>query len=358
MNTIVIMAGGTGGHIYPALAVGIALRAQGVNVCWMGVRNGLEDELARRAGFEFDSIWIRGLWGKGLMHWLSLPLLLLISLAQSVVIILHRRPDLLLGMGGYVCGPGGMAAVILRRPLIIHESNAIAGLTNRLLAKVARRVLSGVEQSDFGDKAVYSGTPVRAEIIAAAAHKNVVESAGDRRLNLLVIGGSQGADALNRAMPMALAGMSQAECPNVMHQTGPNRVEKVRAAYVESGVKAQVAEYIDDMAGAYGWADMVVSRAGAMTIAELSVVGLAAVLVPYPHAARDHQRANAEVLSRRGAAIVCLENRGFESALRTEMQRLMADRDRVRELARRIRSTARTDATDVVLKHCLDVLSA
>ncbi len=356
MSTVVIMAGGTGGHIYPALAVGTELRARGVNVYWMGVRSGLEDQLARTAGIEFDAIRVKGLWGKGLMRWMTLPLWISISLWQSVGIILNRRPDLMLGMGGYVCGPGGMAAAMLRRPLIIHESNAIAGLTNRILAFMAMRVLSGVEKSDLGQKAVFTGTPVRAEILAAAKHKPAFEGNHGQPLNLLIIGGSQGAEALNQALPKAFAEQPADLRPNIKHQTGPGRTDKVRAAYQTQGIEAEVVDYISDMAQAYSWADIVVARAGAMTIAELSAMGLAVVLVPLPHAARDHQRANAEVLMRLGAAIVCLQNNDFESKLRTELMHLISNRERVRELAERIRANGRPDATNVVVEYCMEAL--
>ena len=358
MSTVVIMAGGTGGHIYPALAVGTELRARGVNVCWMGVRSGPEAQLVRTAGFEFDAIRVKGLWGKGWMRWMTLPLWISISLWQSVGIILNRRPDLMLGMGGYVCGPGGMAAAMLRRPLIIHESNAIAGLTNRILAVMAMRVLSGVEKSDLGRKAVFTGTPVRAEILAAAKQKPAFEGNHDQPLNLLIIGGSQGADALNQALPKALSGQPEDLLPNIKHQTGSGRTDKVSAAYQTLGIEAEVVDYISDMAQAYVWADIVVARAGAMTIAELSAMGLAVVLVPMPHAARGHQRANAEVLMRLGAAIVCLQNSDFESKLRIELMNLISNRDRVRELAERIRANGRPDATNAVVEHCMEALEA
>ncbi len=358
MGTVVIMAGGTGGHIYPALAVGTELRARGVDVYWMGVRSGFEDRLARKAGFEFDEIRIRSVWGKGVIRWMTLPLWLLISFWQSLAIILNRRPDLMLGMGGYVCGPGGVAAALLRRPLIIHESNAVAGLTNRILAVMAMRVLSGVEESDLGPKAVFTGTPISAGIVAAAKRKDIIEIVSGKTLNLLIIGGSQGADALNEALPSALKDRLPDQRPNVIHQTGRDRGEKVRKVYDELGIEAEVTEYIDDMPKAYSWADIVISRAGAMTIAELSAMGLAAVLVPYPHAARDHQRANAEILQRMGGAIVCLQNHEFKNRLEAALEELLASRERVRELATRIRANARPDATETVANICMEVLEA
>ena len=358
MSTVVIMAGGTGGHIYPALAVGAELRSRGVNVYWMGVRSGLEDRLARAAGFEFDAIRIKNLWGKGLIRWLTLPVWLTVSLWQSVGIILNRRPDVMLGMGGYVCGPGGVAAALLRCPLVIHESNAVAGLTNRLLALVATRVLSGMPESDLGLKAEYTGTPVRDEIIAAAKDKSVIKPEGSEQLNLLVIGGSQGAVALNQAVPEALKRLSPDSCPNVWHQTGKGRTNEVSTHYSHLGIDAQVTEYIDDMPGAYQWADVVIARAGAMTIAELSTMGLAAILVPFPFAARDHQRANAQVLVRSGGAILCPQDEGFATRLGEELEQLVANRTRVYELAVKIKESARPDATRAVADCCMQWLTA
>ncbi len=358
MSTVVIMAGGTGGHIYPALAVGTELRARGVNVYWMGVRSGLEDRLARGAGFEFDAIRIKGLWGKGPIRWMTLPLWLTVSLLQSFGIILKRRPDVLLGMGGYVCGPGGLAASLLRRPLIIHESNAVAGLTNRLLAVLAARVLSGVPESDLGPKARYTGTPVRAEIVAAAKAKPDFDASIADRLNLLVIGGSQGAAALNKAVPQALKKLPREQCPNVMHQTGRKGTDPVRADYEESRIEAQVIEYVEDMPGAYSWADIVVARAGAMTIAELSTMGLAAILVPFPFAARNHQHTNAEILVRMGGAVLCLQDDEFETRLSEELARLLSDRSAVKELTLRIKKNARPDATHAVADSCMELLAA
>ena len=356
MSTVVIMAGGTGGHIYPALAVGTELRARGVNVYWMGVRSGLEDQLARSAGFEFDAIRIRGVWGAGLLRWLTLPLWLAVSVWQSLSIILHRRPDLMLGMGGYVCGPGGLAAALLKCPLIVHESNAIAGMTNKILSRVAVYVLTGVEDSDLKRNTRYTGTPVRNEIIAVARDKVPAQKKPTEPLNLLVIGGSQGAQALNQTLPAVLKDQPSGQCPNVLHQAGKGWASEVHEVYAATGIEAEVREYIDDMPSAYRWADIVVARAGAMTIAEISTVGLAAILVPYPHAARDHQRANARVLERTASAIVCLQGEGFKDRLRAQLNKLTGDRALIGELSDRIRSHARPDATAAVVACCMEVL--
>jgi len=352
------MAGGPGGNIYPALAVGTELRKRGINVYWMGVRSGLEDRLARSAGFEFDAIRIKGLWGKGPIRWITMPLWLAISLWQSVAIILHRRPDVMLGMGGYVCGPGGLAAVLLGCPLIIHESNAVAGLTNRLLSRLAARVLSGVPKSDLGRKTVFTGTPVREEIIVAAKAKAVKEVADQSHFNLLVIGGSQGASALNVALPIALQDLPKVRRPSVMHQTGWGGQDGVCRAYEEAGIDARVIDYIEDMPDAYQWADLVVARAGAVTIAELSVMGLAVILVPFPFAARDHQRANAELVVRHEGAVVCLQQDRFATRLGETLVKLTADWTAVHAMAKRFQAMARPDATEAVTRCCMEMLSA
>ena len=358
MNTVIIMAGGTGGHVYPALAVGTALRERGVNVFWMGVRNGLEQKLARNAGFVFDSVRTRGLWGKGMVRWLTSPLWLTVSILQCIGIILRRRPDALLGMGGYVCGPGGLASWILRRPLVIHESNVVPGLTNRVLAFLASRILIGFSNTQLAGKPVFTGTPVRAEIIkAGTVHRDSIDTE-ERNLRLLVIGGSQGAQALNDALPLALGSLPENLQPHVMHQTGLGRKEVVSDSYVNQGIEAQVLDYIDDMASAYLWADIVVARAGAMTLAEISATGLAAILVPYPHAARDHQRANAEAIAVQDSAIVCKQNEQLTESLGQELKKLISDRNRIREMSNRIRNFARTDATECVVKNCMEVMQS
>ena len=356
MNTVIIMAGGTGGHIYPALALGVALQDRGVNVFWMGVRHGLEEQLAAKSGFEFDSVRIRGVWGKGIIHWLTMPVWLIAAIFQCVGIILRRRPDALVGMGGYVCAPGGVASWLLRRPLVIHESNSVVGLTNRILARLATRALTGFSDTRLGAKPIHVGTPVRAEIISAADLKPAFDENEDRRLRLLVIGGSQGAQALNKSLPEALKSLPDDLRPETMHQIGSGRHAQVIKAYEMVGISADVREYIDDMAAAYTWADFVVARAGAMTIAEISVMGLAAILVPFPYAARDHQRVNAEFLGQRQGAIVCIENENLPERIAVELTRLAGNRSLIKELSGRIRSLARRDATEQVASQCMNVM--
>lgn len=356
MSTVIIMAGGTGGHIYPALAVGAALRQRGVNVCWMGVHDGLESRLARAEGFEFDPVRTRGLWAKGLTRWLTMPLWLSFSILQCVGIILRRRPDALLGMGGYVCGPGGLAGWLLRRPLIIHESNVIPGLTNRVLAVVASRVLTGFSDTKLAGQPIWVGTPVRETIIEVGRGRDITAVERGGPLNLLVIGGSQGARMLNESIPMALAMLPDDLMPNIRHQSGPGHGAVTEQLYEDRGITAQICEYIDDMPQAYRWADVIVARSGAMSLAEIAAVGLAPVLVPFPHAARDHQNVNARQFENKDCALVCNQGEHLIQCLFKNLKRMLEDRNLIRQMSERIRNMAKTDSTELVVDHCMEVL--
>ena len=356
MSTVIIMAGGTGGHIYPALAVGTALRERGVTVCWMGVHNGLEAKLAQEQGFEFDSVRTQGLWGKGISRWMTMPLWLSMSIIQCIGIILRRRPDLLLGMGGYVCGPGGLASWLLRRPLVIHESNVIPGLTNRVLAVLATRILTGFSEAKLAGKPVWVGTPVRKSIIEAGRNKEQSDIQGDRPLNLLIIGGSQGAKALNECIPEALSMLPEEMLPNIRHQSGSERGDDTKEFYRSHGVRANVSEYIEDMAEAYQWADVIVARSGAMSLAEISTVGLATVLVPFPYAARDHQQVNADIYEQKRYAFVCREGENFVRCLVEHLKKLLGDRDLIKQMSMRIKDMAKMNSTELVVENCMEVM--
>ena len=308
-RTLMVMAGGTGGHVYPALAVADALRARGWDVFWLGTKHGIEARVVPQAGI--DMVWVSmgGVRGKGLLKKLLLPLLLLVAFAQSLRAILQRRPDVVLGMGGYTAFPGGMMASLLNRPLVIHEQNSVGGLTNRVLACLADRVLTAFPQAFTGarDKPIpcrrvateWVGNPVRADITAITAEERAGRSGP---LRLLVVGGSLGATALNELVPRALALLPPAQRPQVVHQSGRRHLEGLRANYAAAGVEAEVRDYIEDMAAAWRDCDFAVCRAGAMTVAELACAGVPALLVPFPHAVDDHQTGNAEFLSTAGAA--------------------------------------------------------
>jgi UDP-N-acetylglucosamine--N-acetylmuramyl-(pentapeptide) pyrophosphoryl-undecaprenol N-acetylglucosamine transferase len=305
-RTLMVMAGGTGGHVYPALAVADALRARGWEVFWLGTRQGLEARVVPKAGIAMVWVSMGGIRGKGLLKKLLLPLMLLIAFGQSLRAILQRRPDVVLGMGGYTAFPGGMMASLLNRPLVIHEQNSVGGLTNRVLACLADRVLTAFPQAFQGEKdkpipcrrvtTEWVGNPVRTDIVST--------SRADRSgpLQLLVVGGSLGASALNDLVPKALALLPVEQRPRVVHQSGRQHLEILRANYAAAGVEAEVRDYIEDMAAAYQACDFAICRAGAMTVAELACAGVPAVLVPFPFAVDDHQTGNAEFLSSAGAA--------------------------------------------------------
>jgi UDP-N-acetylglucosamine--N-acetylmuramyl-(pentapeptide) pyrophosphoryl-undecaprenol N-acetylglucosamine transferase len=305
-RTLMVMAGGTGGHVYPALAVADALRARGWEVFWLGTRAGLEARVVPAAGI--DMVWVSmgGVRGKGLLKKLLLPLTLLVAFWQSLRTILQRRPDVVLGMGGYTAFPGGMMASLLNKPLVIHEQNSVGGLTNRVLACLADRVLTAFPKvfTHANDKPIpcrrvateWVGNPVRTDIAIAAK----TERSGP--LRLLVVGGSLGATALNERVPQALALLPPEKRPRVVHQSGRQHLDALRANYAAAGVDAEVRDYIEDMAAAYQACDFAICRAGAMTVAELACAGVPAVLVPFPFAVDDHQTGNAEFLSEAGAA--------------------------------------------------------
>jgi len=300
-RSILIMAGGTGGHIFPALAVADVLRADGWLVTWLGAPNSMEAELVPKHGYEMAWVRFSGLRGKGVLRKLMLPLNLLIALWQSAVVMFRFRPDVVLGMGGYISFPGGVMAALLRRPLVIHEQNSVAGMSNRVLAKIATRVLSGFPA--VLKRAEWCGNPVR-ENIAALPSPEQRYSTRSGVLNVLVIGGSLGAQALNDCLPQALFCMPQEMDPKVIHQSGKKHFEDVEDLYNSAGLTAEVKPFLEDMAKYYAWADVVICRAGALTIAELAAAGVASILVPFPFAVDDHQTGNAKFLSEKGAAIL------------------------------------------------------
>lgn len=300
-RSILIMAGGTGGHIFPALAVADCLRAQGWRITWLGAANSMEADLVPKAGYPLVTVRFAGLRGKGLLRKLILPFNLLIALWQSAVVILRHRPDVLLGMGGYITFPGGMMGALLRRPLLIHEQNSIAGLSNKSLSHLATRTLTGFPE--VLPNAEWCGNPVRASI-AALPDPLVRYAARSGELNILVLGGSLGAQAINHCLPQALALIPIAVRPQVLHQTGKQHFAATQTLYSNAQVSADVQPFLDDMAKQYAWADLVICRAGALTIAELSAAGVASILIPFPFAVDDHQTANAKFLSAHEAAIL------------------------------------------------------
>jgi len=350
---ILIMAGGTGGHVYPALAVAHELRDRAREVVWLGTRRGLEARVVPAAGIDIEWIGISGLRGKGVMTRLLAPFRLVIALVQSLVVMARRRPAAVLGMGGFVSGPGGVAAWLTRRPLIIHEQNAVPGLTNRLLAGFARVVLQAFPGS-FSSRipAQTVGNPVRRDIAALPPPAERLRGRAGP-LRLLVLGGSQGALALNRLLPFAVAALPAGIRPDVRHQAGERTLEAAREAYAIAGVNAEIAPFIEDMAAAYAWADLVVCRAGALTVSEIAMAGLPAVFIPFPAAVDDHQTANATVLTEAGAALVVQERELTPERLAAAIEELGTDREALLVRAERARGAAAPAALAAITDLCL-----
>ena len=349
---VLIMAGGTGGHIFPGLAVAECLRGQGVPVAWLGAVGGMETRVVPAHGIELHTVAVGGLRGKGWKTRLLAPLMLLRALLASLALLRRLRPRSVLSMGGYVAGPGGLAAWLLRRPLLVHEQNRVAGFTNRKLAALARRVLAGFD--GVLPQAQWVGNPVRAVIGALPPPaQRMADRPGAPRL--LVLGGSLGARALNLAVPQALARLEPGQRPEVLHQCGSRGLDEARAAYAQAGVEARVVAFIDDMADAYGWADLAVCRAGALTLAELSAAGLGALLVPFPYAVDDHQTRNAEVLAAVGAAEIMQENALDNQQLAQRLAALLGDRTALLAMAEAARTLAKPDAAQVIARACTEV---
>ncbi|MGH8282771.1 MAG: undecaprenyldiphospho-muramoylpentapeptide beta-N-acetylglucosaminyltransferase [Gammaproteobacteria bacterium] len=350
---IVIMAGGTGGHVFPALAVADVLRARGHEVTWIGTRRGLEARVVPAAGIPIEWIEVGGIRGKGLGTLLKSPFRIARAVSQALGILKRLRPAAALGMGGFASGPGGLAVRLLACPLVLHEQNAVPGFTNRVLSHVAKRVLEGFPDSFAASRHVqYVGNPVRATI-AALPVPEIRFAARSGPMRVLVLGGSQGARVLNDAVPQALAQLHVVRRPEIWHQTGVRDVEQVNSVYREFGIAARVSPFIEDMAAAYAWADLAVCRAGALTVTELAAAGLGAVLVPFAAAVDDHQTRNAHFLVSTGAAELLAQSRLLPATLAPLLERLLADRPHLLDMAKRARARATPDAAVKVADVCL-----
>ena len=344
-GTVLIMAGGTGGHVFPALALARVLRTRGCDIVWLGTRQGIEARLVPAEGLPMEWISIGGLRGKGAGTLLAAPFRLARALWESLRVMRRHRPIVVVGLGGFVSGPGGIAAWLARRPLVVHEQNAVAGFTNRVLARCAREVLTAFPGAFDASQAVREvGNPVRAEFFALATPP--ARSAGrGAMLRLLVVGGSQGAIKLNTVVPFAVARLAGSLRFEVRHQAGPRWIEAARKSYLDAGVAAEVTPFIDDIADAYGWADLVICRSGALTVAELAAAGVASILVPFPAAVDDHQTANARYLVREGAALLLLDRELSAERLARELHELCrGGRTRLVAMAERARRLARPHA--------------
>ncbi len=350
---VLIMAGGTGGHVFPALAVARLLREWQCEVTWMGTQKGLEARIVPANGFPIEWLTVAGLRGKGLLAWLLAPLRLLVALSQAVAIVRRRRPAVVLGVGGFATGPGGVAAWMLGKPLVIHEQNAIAGLTNRLLTRFARDVLEGFPGSfPARVRARCVGNPVRRDISALPTPEQRLQ-ARQGPVRLLVFGGSLGAARLNDAVPRAVAALPAHLRPDVWHQAGERGHAQAVESYARAGVQGRIDPFIEDMAGAYAWADLVICRAGALTVSELAAVGLPAILVPFPAAVDDHQTFNARYLTDAQAAILIADADLTAERLARELQSLCPDRSRLLDMARRARGRAMPDAAETLAQAVL-----
>jgi UDP-N-acetylglucosamine--N-acetylmuramyl-(pentapeptide) pyrophosphoryl-undecaprenol N-acetylglucosamine transferase len=354
-----ILAGGTGGHVYPALAVAEELRDAGVGISWLGSRVGLENRIVPRASIALHRVWVRGLRGGSLLRRLTAPLMLMVALFQSLIIILRVRPHAVLGMGGFVAGPGAVAARVLGIPLLIHEQNALIGMTNRWLhrwCQCAMEAFPGTfERSLYPAVPVHTtGNPLRREIAAANARRE--RTARSDRIEVLVLGGSQGARALNTRLPPVLLAIAEEQPLHVVHQCGNGNATQTQSIYGARSATIDVVEFIDDMADALAAADVVVARAGAMTVAEVSAVGVATVFVPFPFAVDDHQTKNAAYLTEQGAALLVPEGDDFEIAMLRALKSLVSDRDAIAAFSTRAHELGRPDAARRVADLCSQYL--
>ncbi len=354
VRPVLIMAGGTGGHVFPALAVADELRSRGVPVVWLGTKAGIESRLVPQAGYPIEWMSITGLRGKNTLTLLLAPVRITMACWQALSVLLRRKPCAVLGMGGFASGPGGLMAWLIRKPLLVHEQNAIAGMTNKILARFADVVMQAFP-GVFKD-AITTGNPVRQSIceIKIPEARFSSQLTQQRGLKLLVIGGSLGAVKLNEIIPLALAGMEADIRPEVIHQTGLRNIESAKAAYQEAGVEAKVEAFIDDMPAVYEWADLVICRAGAMTVFELAAAGIASILVPYPHAVDDHQTKNACYLEESGAAIVKQQDELSTDWLIDVIDDFSTNRNKLIDMAIAARELAIPGSAKTIADNCMD----
>lgn len=343
-----IMAGGTGGHVYPALGFAELARQSGYEVSWLGTEKGLEARIVPANGIDLHCIDIAGLRGKGVKPLVTAPLKIARAIRQAQKILKATRPDLVIGFGGYSAGPGGVAARMAGIPLIIHEQNAIAGTTNRLLSRIASKVLCGFEQAL--PNALTVGNPVREDIVNLPVKTAVNDP--DWRPKLLVLGGSLGARFLNESVPRALSGIPVEQRPLVRHQAGPRLLGEARKSYAEAEVSADITAYIENMAEAYQWADLVVCRAGAMTVSEIAVAGLPALFVPFPHAIDDHQTANANWLVSVGAAVLYQQSEQDSNRFENLLTELLNDHQRLLRMSEKARTKGIRNSAEQILQQC------
>lgn len=355
---VLIATGGTGGHVYPALAVAEELLSRGVKVSWMGTHKGMEAKIISSTSIPLYFVSVTGLRGKGIMGWLFAPFKLTFAISQAVSILIKQKPNVVLGMGGFVSGPGGIASWLLRKPLVIHEQNTIAGMTNKMLSHFATHVAQAFPNT-FATKvnAKHVGNPVRKEIENIAAPKNRFSQRKDKAINLLVLGGSLGATALNEKLPAIFKTLNNNCAINVVHQTGTRHLDTAKEFYNQTAINVEVVAYIDDMAKQYSWADIVICRSGALTVSELSAVGIAAILIPFPFAVDDHQYFNAKYLVAGDAAYVVRQADIESNDFVTLLEKLFCNgRDKLLSMAENARALAMPNAAEQVADLCCNLL--
>lgn len=346
---VAILAGGTGGHIFPALAVAKALEKKGHSIIWIGALNGMETRIVPEKGLELETIHIQNLRGKGFLRHLFLPFRLMRAVLEARHVLKKHQAKLVLGFGGFVAGPGGLAAKSLGLPLIIQEQNAVEGMTNRYLARIARMILVGFPSSFDGyENKVVTGNPVRADLIPLAKHSFKPHFP----LHILVIGGSLGAQVFNEILPQTFAKLPSSSRPLLWHQTGLKQFNETEERFKTMKVEAKVTAFIEDMNEAYAWADLVICRAGALTVAELAVIGKPAIFVPLPHAADDHQTKNAEQADQNGAGILIFQSDFTAENMANLLQDLIADPHKLTDMAAKMKALGRVDATEQVVAVC------
>lgn len=355
MQRILITAGGTGGHVFPALAAAKQFQEEGIDVRWIGTRQGIESRIVPANGIAIEYLDVAGVRGQGIKRLLTAPLKILRAVIRVMAVIRQYKPDAVLGMGGFVTGPTGVGAWLSGCPLFIHEQNAVAGFTNKQLARLARRVFQAFPDTFPGtEKIQTTGNPVRKEIAALPdPAQRYAEHTGP--LRMLILGGSQGAVALNEQVPQALAQLQGKLDFVVRHQAGPNNLESAQRFYQQAGVNADVIPFIEDMAAAYGWADLVICRSGALTVCELAAAGVASLLVPYPHAVDDHQTKNGEYLSQNGAALLVQQHNLTPASLAERVLQSLSQREQLKTMAIKARRLAMNEATRLVVSGCMEV---
>ena len=353
IKKVLIMAGGTGGHVIPAISIAEAFRNRNISIVWLGTQQGIESELVPANGFDINYIDIEGLRGTRILKWLKAPHTLVKAIFQAIIVIYRESPDMILGLGGFASGPGGVAAKIMRLPLIIHEQNSIPGTTNKILAKVATRILTAFPNTL--PRGEWIGNPVRKEI--SSLQPTLLSRADrDRPLRILILGGSLGATSINKKIPQALSIIEKKYRPEIRHQSGKANLQETQQIYKDLNLKASVESFISDMAEAYGWADLVVCRAGALTISELAAAGVGALLIPYPYAADDHQFHNGKWLVSRGAAYMVKEQDLTNKLLVSILNEWLGNPVKLNSMAMNAKKSARLGVAELVADICMEPL--